>query len=338
MNADDPVAAAAPSRWAMAQLRQSLAARGMAVRLLDRLAHAPAGGLCVVAAGAASPLAGAILKNAGATIPAVPEALGLLTGKTAGRSVLLAAGHDSQGLVYAILELADRVQFSSEPMAALGSPKPVAERPANATRSIARLFCSDVEDKPWFYDREFWQGYLSMLAAVLKACPAISGLTFRTHGESGVAEGSYEFWKAVFDAVVRSGRRIELDLHPKGIDQTTIDMALASAGRILRICPRGPIAPTGRRCTSTSRLWTRPCGILTPTRPLPGCSATSAPSTRNCSRGLTISRPNCWRRRAAVSTRPLRWRSGWKISPKPPPGTRWKPKLALRSRGNADAR
>ena len=28
-----------------------------------------------------------------------------------------------------------------------------------------RLFVSDVEDKPWFYDREMWPRYLAMLAA-----------------------------------------------------------------------------------------------------------------------------------------------------------------------------
>ena len=40
------------------------------------------------------------------------------------------------------------------------------------------------------------------LAAVLRACPAISrGVTFAIHGESGVAEGSYDFWKTVFDGV-----------------------------------------------------------------------------------------------------------------------------------------
>ena len=39
------------------------------------------------------------------------------------------------------------------------------ERPANAVRSVQRLFTSDVEDKPWFNDREMWPRYLTMLAA-----------------------------------------------------------------------------------------------------------------------------------------------------------------------------
>ena len=32
-------------------------------------------------------------------------------------------------------------------------------------RGIGRLFCSDLEDKPWYNDRAFWQRYLTMLAA-----------------------------------------------------------------------------------------------------------------------------------------------------------------------------
>ena len=40
-----------------------------------------------------------------------------------------------------------------------------ADPPAAArVRSMMRLFISEVEDKPWFYDREMWPAYLAMLA------------------------------------------------------------------------------------------------------------------------------------------------------------------------------
>src|SRR4029077_14857259 len=219
----------------------------------------------------------------------------------------------------------------------LVSAKAVTEKPYNRIRSMTRLFTSDVEDKPWYNDREMWPEYLTMLAShrfnrfnlalgigydfirqvtdayflfsypflidvpgykvrvpqlpdserdnnlemlkymseqtvargiefqlglwmhgyewidtknanytiegvtkenhgpycreavrqLLRACPAISGITFRIHGESGVEEGSYEFWKTVFDGVATCGRKVTLDLHPKGIDGTMIDIALA---------------------------------------------------------------------------------------------------------------
>ena len=40
------------------------------------------------------------------------------------------------------------------------------------------------------------------------------------HGESGVEEGSYEFWKTVFDGVATCGRKVEIDMHAKGMDQS----------------------------------------------------------------------------------------------------------------------
>ncbi len=64
------------------------------------------------------------------------------------------------------------------------------------------------------------------LAALLRACPEISSVALRTHGESGVPEGNYAFWRTIFDGVARCGRRVEIDLHAKGLDTRMIDAAL----------------------------------------------------------------------------------------------------------------
>ncbi len=224
-------------------------------------------------------------------------------------------GSDVRGLVYAVLELADRVEHGDDPLEAMRVDTPAVERPANPVRSVARLFTSEVHDKPWFHDEGFWRRYLSMVVAqrfnrvnlmvglgynfpwrimdpylyfaypflvdvpgsgvrvpqlsdeerdrnlamlrfisdeavarglefrfgmwthafrwfesedapytiegldadrhaaycgeaigiLLDACPSIGGLTLRTHGESGVPERSWDFWKKVFDGIVRVG-------------------------------------------------------------------------------------------------------------------------------------
>lgn len=75
------------------------------------------------------------------------------------------------------------------------------------------------------------------LSTLLSACPAISSLSLRTHGESGVAEGSYDFWKQVFEGVTRSGRRIEIDLHAKGLTGEMIELALAT-GMPVNVSPK----------------------------------------------------------------------------------------------------
>jgi hypothetical protein len=261
--------------------------------------------------------------------------------------VLLACGSDSRALVFALLDLSDRVQNGANATTALSIQKPITERPGNAIRSVTRLFSSDVEDKPWFNDREMWPQYLTMLAsnrfnrfnlalgigydfirqvtdgyflfsypfllavpgynvrvpqlpdaerdqnlkmlqfisqqtvargmqfqlglwmhgyewidspkpnytiegltkethgpycrdavrALLKACPAISGVTFRIHGESGVEEGSYDFWKTIFDGVATCGRRVEIDMHAKGMDETMLQLAVAT-GLPVKISPK----------------------------------------------------------------------------------------------------
>ncbi len=334
----DPVAGAAECVWAAGELERSLAARGVKVLRCARIAQANAGDLCIVAAGSSSSVAARILKSANLNVAVVPEALGVCYGRIGDARVLLACGYDARAVVYALLDLADRVQHGADPVAALEGVAALAERPANEVRGITRMFVSEVEDKPWFNDRECWQQYLTMLATqrfnrlhlafgigydfirrvtdayflftypfllsvpgydvrvpqladaerdrnlemlrfiseqtvargmefhlglwmhgyvwidspnanytiegitkethgaycrdavrmLLKACPAISGVTFRVHGESGVEEGSYDFWKTVFDGVASCGRKVKLDVHPKGIDQTMIDIALGT--------------------------------------------------------------------------------------------------------------
>jgi hypothetical protein len=321
----DPVASAPPVRWATTQLEEAFRGSGWGVLRRDALGDAPADIPVLVIAGASAPVARDVLKAHKLALPAAPEALAIVAGRFAERNVTLACGSDVRGAVYATLELADRVRHASDPEDALRITTPVAEKPANRIRSIARCFESDVEDKPWFYDKSFWQAYLTMLATqrynrfsltlglgynrprnvrdvyfyfaypflvsvpgynvrarplpdaerdrnlemlrfigeeaarrglqfqlalwthayewedspeanyviegltperhaaycrdalteILKACPAITGVTFRIHGESGIPEGSYDFWKTVFEGIVRAGGKSKLTCTPK---------------------------------------------------------------------------------------------------------------------------
>ncbi len=344
---EDAVAKQAPAQWAVEQCRAAFKARGVATEVYETLAQVPVGHDCLLVCDSNSVLASGILNGAGTAVPNVPEALGLVHREINGRSVLLACGSEVRGLMYALLELVDCVNCGLHPVAAISGKDTIVERPANVIRSIARLFTSDVEDKGWFNDRQFWQEYLTMLAtqrfnrfslmlgigydftteirdcyfhfaypfllsvpgydvravglpdserdanlvmlrfiseeaarrglhfqlglwthaykwtkspqanytiagltpetqgpycrdalqALLVACPAIQGVTLRIHGESGVAEGSYDFWRNVFEGVTKCGRRVELDLHAKGMDQPTLDGALAT-GLPVNISPK----------------------------------------------------------------------------------------------------
>ncbi len=75
------------------------------------------------------------------------------------------------------------------------------------------------------------------LTLLLKSLPAVSSVSLRFHGESGIKEGSYEFWKTVFAGIPAAGRRIEIDLHAKGVDTKMIDNALAT-GMPVNVAPK----------------------------------------------------------------------------------------------------
>jgi hypothetical protein len=368
----DPVASAAPAKWALGELSRALSDAGAIVRRADALSQAGADDLCIMASGSQMPFAADALRRAGIALGDGPERLSLLTTRVSNRDVLLACGTDPRGVTYALLELADRVRTGGGPTGArrTSSPSPspspssssratalsssslvqatpVVERPANVVRSVMRQFTSDVLDTSWFNDRDMWPRYLTMLAthrfnrlhlafglgydtlqqvtdsyllflypfllavpgynvratnlpdaerdrnlemlrfiseetaargltfqlgiwmhgyellnspraryivegltpathaaycrdaltALLRACPAISAVALRIHGESGIVEGSYDFWQTVFDGVPRCGRSVEIDLHAKGVDQTMIDRALAT-GMPVNVSPK----------------------------------------------------------------------------------------------------
>ena len=70
------------------------------------------------------------------------------------------------------------------------------------------------------------------LQKMIQECPAIKGVTIRAHSESGIPEGSYDFWIDLFEGFKRAGRPVEIDIHAKGIEHKLLDMALATGNPV----------------------------------------------------------------------------------------------------------
>lgn len=355
IDGNDPVAGAPPVRWAAERLRGALAAKGALCRIVTsgEKIHAAAF-YVIVGSGGLGSTGPAASSNA----PHLPswhggaESFSLTPGRFAGMPATFVSGSDVRGFVYGLLEMAERVRFAADARIGLHLTQPILERPANEVRSVGRYFCSEVEDKAWLWDKDFWLGYLDLLVAcrfnrfclafgleydfprgvtsdylhfpypylvnvpgydvrvmqlaaadgtvlpapvplsdserqmnlealkfiaaqtaarglhfqlgiwthayewtdsprahhsiegltkethaaycrdalamLLKQCPEIQGLTMRVHGESGIPEGSYDFWRTLFEAAKDCGRTVEIDMHAKGVDQMMIDIANAT--------------------------------------------------------------------------------------------------------------
>jgi hypothetical protein len=350
LDPESPIASSAPVKRAAEQLRRALASNGVGCAMEQSVDTAAGSSFCVVVASPESQLSRAF--PSGSALSA-PESLRLSPGKVGGVPGIWLSAADVRGFIYGLLELAERVRFNSNPLAALQLKHVLEEKPANEVRCVSRYFCSEMEDKPWYYDKAFWSRYLDLLVAarfnrftfsygleydfprgvtddyfhfpypylidvpgfpdvrvvqlaaadgsrlstpvevskaerdknfemlryiaeeagarglhfqlgiwthayqwtdsptayhhiegltpeiharycrdalaiVLKECPEIQGVTMRVHGESGIPEGSYLFWKTLFEAISGCGRTIEIDMHAKGVNQTMIDIATAT--------------------------------------------------------------------------------------------------------------
>ncbi len=140
---DDPAIA-----WAASHIEDALARAGFAV-----VADGEALTVAIAGAGRTDDPAAPV------PLPAVAEGFALWReGGT-----VTAWGHDTRGLVYALTELADRARHATGDDPFDGT-FPLTGEPTARIRSIARLFCAENEDKAWYYDKNFWREYLTMLA------------------------------------------------------------------------------------------------------------------------------------------------------------------------------
>ncbi|MBW6425803.1 hypothetical protein KX729_30905 [Rhizobium sp. XQZ8] len=150
-----PEAATEPVRWAAAELQGALARRKAQVQVV---AQASSAGANMVINVSGAGLSGG--KSPSAELPQTPESFVL----TRDGNNITVSGSDERGLVFALTELADRVRFAQGEDLFEGT-YPLTEQPSARIRSMSRMFCSEQEDKVWFYDRQQWRDYLTMLAA-----------------------------------------------------------------------------------------------------------------------------------------------------------------------------
>src|SRR6267142_2074805 len=108
-------------QWAIEQLRGALNSRGISSQIVSSQNEPSSAAERIVIGSRSSVLAKERLAREKIPAPDFPESLALVRGKIRGQTDLLACGSNVRGLVYAVLELADRVRFAQNPMKDLQS-------------------------------------------------------------------------------------------------------------------------------------------------------------------------------------------------------------------------
>jgi len=105
-----------------------------------------------------------LLKKAQLSVPAVPEALVIQRTEWQGKPVWVAAGFDDRGLMYAELDIADRIGWSSDRNAPLSELRAASEKPDAPQRALSIYTMNRAYWESRFYDQEYWARYLDLLA------------------------------------------------------------------------------------------------------------------------------------------------------------------------------
>ena len=154
----------APVRHALTKLRQALRAKGISYRERTRLRNAGNGPTIVAGLAHGSGAAATLIQDLGITAPTKPESLLIRHAEWRGKSVLLVSGADDRGLMYALLDVADRVGWAEDPAKLLSEVRDIEESPEVAERGLSMYTMHKARFESFFHDEAYWARYLDMLA------------------------------------------------------------------------------------------------------------------------------------------------------------------------------
>ena len=149
-----------PEAHGLSRLIESFEGAGVRVSLSRSLAAASNGTAVIVGRGDRT-LVKLLADEHGYELPVAPETTFLDSVQIGGRHALLVSGGDAAGVMYAALELADRVR--REGVFALSRTLPLHESPTLRVRGVNRFIMGHLDDA-WFHSDEFWGCFLDTLA------------------------------------------------------------------------------------------------------------------------------------------------------------------------------
>ena len=154
----------APVRHALTKLEQALRAKGISYRERTKLRNARGGPIIVAGLGNGSGAAATLIGELGITVPAKPESLLIRHAEWRGNDVLLVSGADHRGLMYALLDVADRIGWAEDPAKPLSEVRDIEESPDVAERGLSMYTMHKARFESFFYNEAYWASYLDMLA------------------------------------------------------------------------------------------------------------------------------------------------------------------------------
>jgi hypothetical protein len=148
----------------LSKLTYALRAKNVSFEKVESINEAQ--GKTVIVAGLASGAGAAaqMLKAESRTVPEVSEALTIWKTDWQKKPVWVISGFDDRGLMYGLLDVANRISWSSDGKSPMSEVKEITEQPDVSERAISIYTMNRAYWESRFYDEAYWARYLDMLA------------------------------------------------------------------------------------------------------------------------------------------------------------------------------
>src|SRR5690625_4124654 len=149
----------------LSKLTDKLLALNIDYELVGLFEEAQGETVIVVGVAFGEGLAAQLLSKANRLVPEVPEALTIWNTGRENTPVLVVGGYDDQGLMYGLLDVAQRISWSTNINAPLSEVVDLIEEPYVVERGISMYTMNRAYWESRFYDENYWAKYLDNLAA-----------------------------------------------------------------------------------------------------------------------------------------------------------------------------
>lgn len=154
-----------PSQYALEHFLKVMKTIGVPFRRCDSIEIAHSSKILLAGTLKTSSLIKEFKKSGELELVDAKEALAVKRAKKGKNNILIVAGTDDRGLMYALLELAQQVTAMDKGRDWFTSVKEVSESPLVPVRRIMVLLHNADCEQEWYYSKEYWQDYFGMLAA-----------------------------------------------------------------------------------------------------------------------------------------------------------------------------
>jgi hypothetical protein len=148
----------------LTKLTDAISAKNLTFEKVSAFSEATGKTIIVAGLSSGDSEASKLLKAGNHTMPEVPEAFTITKTTAEGKSVWITAGYDDHGLMYALLDIADRIGWSSGKKSPMSEVQETTEKPDVSDRAVSLYTMNRAYWESRFYDEQYWSRYLDVLA------------------------------------------------------------------------------------------------------------------------------------------------------------------------------